>query len=225
MVVQPFCWALAAFSVSWSFYTVCRTPWTVDQPIARPLPAHRTAQTQNKNTQTCLKWESNPRFQCLNGRRKGVREVINKAKLMGDQRSEVKWSELWLNVGKDLWQYIFYDCYCLVYIMLIFVNTTLYNCSRDCCIFILCRVFIVCVVLCNVFRLIFVLFYVMCVVCVLCLIVVPLPPGEKPFALKISNNNKFLPQSARPLCSTMLNIAKIKHNDADGDSFRSWIVA
>jgi hypothetical protein len=29
----------------------------------------------------------------------------------------------------------------------------------------------------------------MCVVCVLCLIVVPLPPGENPFAVKINNKN------------------------------------
>jgi hypothetical protein len=34
-----------------------------------------------------------------------------------------------------------------------------------------------------------VLFYVMCVICVLCLIVVPLPPGENPFVVKINNNN------------------------------------
>jgi hypothetical protein len=33
------------------FYIVSRTPWTGDQPFARPLPAHRTAQTQNKRTQ------------------------------------------------------------------------------------------------------------------------------------------------------------------------------
>jgi hypothetical protein len=44
----------------------------------------------------------------------------------------------------------------------------------------------VCVFLCIVFRFIVVLFCVMCVVCVLCLIVVPLPPGENPFAVKIS---------------------------------------
>jgi hypothetical protein len=31
-----------------------------------------------------------------------------------------------------------------------------------------------------------VLFCVMCVVCVLCLIVVPLPPGENPFTVKIN---------------------------------------
>jgi hypothetical protein len=47
-------WTLAAFSVSWSFYTVGRTPWTGDQPVARPLPAHRTGQTQNKRTQTSM---------------------------------------------------------------------------------------------------------------------------------------------------------------------------
>jgi hypothetical protein len=71
--------------------------------------------------------------------------------------------------------------------MIIFINTTLYNCSCDCCIFILCGVFIVCVVSCTVFRVSVVLFCVMCVVCVLCLIVVPLPSGENPFAVKINN--------------------------------------
>jgi hypothetical protein len=35
-------------------YTVGRAPWTEDQPVARPLPAHRTAQTQNKRTQTSM---------------------------------------------------------------------------------------------------------------------------------------------------------------------------
>jgi hypothetical protein len=34
------------------FYAVCRTPWTGDQPVARQLPAHWTAQAQNKRTQT-----------------------------------------------------------------------------------------------------------------------------------------------------------------------------
>jgi hypothetical protein len=36
------------------FYTVGRTPWTGDQPVARPLPTHRAAQTQNKSTQTSM---------------------------------------------------------------------------------------------------------------------------------------------------------------------------
>jgi hypothetical protein len=38
------------------FYTVGRTPWTRDQPVARPLPTHRTTQTQNKGTQTSMPW-------------------------------------------------------------------------------------------------------------------------------------------------------------------------
>jgi hypothetical protein len=33
-------------------YTVGRTPSTGDQPVARPLPTHRTTQTQNKRTHT-----------------------------------------------------------------------------------------------------------------------------------------------------------------------------
>jgi hypothetical protein len=41
----------ADFSVSWSFYTDGRIPWTDDQLIARPLPKHRTTQT-HKNTHT-----------------------------------------------------------------------------------------------------------------------------------------------------------------------------
>jgi hypothetical protein len=44
-------------------YTVGRTPWTGDQPDARPLPTHRITQTQNKRTQTSMPWmgfELNP---------------------------------------------------------------------------------------------------------------------------------------------------------------------
>jgi hypothetical protein len=35
------CWALAAFSVSY-LYIVGMSPWTGDQPVARPLPTHGT---------------------------------------------------------------------------------------------------------------------------------------------------------------------------------------
>jgi hypothetical protein len=37
-------------------YTVNGTPWTGDQPVARPLPTYRTTQTQNKSTQTSIPW-------------------------------------------------------------------------------------------------------------------------------------------------------------------------
>jgi hypothetical protein len=44
------CWALAAFSSFLILFTVGRTPWTGDQPVARPLPT----QTQNKRTQISM---------------------------------------------------------------------------------------------------------------------------------------------------------------------------
>jgi hypothetical protein len=34
--------------------SICRTPWTGYQPVARSLPAYRTAQTQNKRTHTSM---------------------------------------------------------------------------------------------------------------------------------------------------------------------------
>jgi hypothetical protein len=48
------------------FYAVSRTPWTGDQPVARPLPAHRI----DTHRHPCLEWDSNPRSQCLSERRK-----------------------------------------------------------------------------------------------------------------------------------------------------------
>jgi hypothetical protein len=44
-------WALAAFQ-SPDLFTIGRTPWTSDQLVARPLPKHRTAKTQNKHIYT-----------------------------------------------------------------------------------------------------------------------------------------------------------------------------
>jgi hypothetical protein len=35
-------------------YTVCRNPWAEDQPVARPVPTHRTAQTHNKRKQISM---------------------------------------------------------------------------------------------------------------------------------------------------------------------------
>jgi hypothetical protein len=50
MALQPF-WTLPIFFSFLILYTVRRTPWTGDQPVARPLPTHRTIQAQNKRTQ------------------------------------------------------------------------------------------------------------------------------------------------------------------------------
>jgi hypothetical protein len=44
-------WALASFYVP-DLFTIGRTPWTSDQLVARPLPKHMSAQTQNKHIYT-----------------------------------------------------------------------------------------------------------------------------------------------------------------------------
>jgi hypothetical protein len=46
-------------------YTVGKTPWTGNQPVARPLPIHRT----NAHRHPCLQWDSNPRSLCSSERR------------------------------------------------------------------------------------------------------------------------------------------------------------
>jgi hypothetical protein len=54
MALQPFVGPWPLFQFLDLFYTVGRTLWTGDQPVARPLPAHRTVRTQNKRTQTSM---------------------------------------------------------------------------------------------------------------------------------------------------------------------------
>jgi hypothetical protein len=56
MVLQLLCWALASYSVPQSFFTDGRSPCTGNQPVVRPLPIHRAAQTQNKLTKTSMPW-------------------------------------------------------------------------------------------------------------------------------------------------------------------------
>jgi hypothetical protein len=46
--LQP-SWALASDFPFHDYFTEDRTPWTRDQLVARPLPNHRTTQTQNKH--------------------------------------------------------------------------------------------------------------------------------------------------------------------------------
>jgi hypothetical protein len=37
-------------------YTVCRNPWTGDQPFSRQQPTHITTQTRNKSMQIFMPW-------------------------------------------------------------------------------------------------------------------------------------------------------------------------
>jgi hypothetical protein len=56
MALQPFVgpWPLLQFRNH--LYKVGRTPWTGNQPVARPLPTHKATQTQNKRTQISMPW-------------------------------------------------------------------------------------------------------------------------------------------------------------------------
>jgi hypothetical protein len=54
MTLHPFVGAWPLLQFHNLFYTVGRVPWASDQPVARPLPTHRTTQTHNKHTQTSM---------------------------------------------------------------------------------------------------------------------------------------------------------------------------
>jgi hypothetical protein len=48
-------------------HIVSITPWTRDQPVARPLPTHRTTHRMKPHKHICLEWDSNPRTSVLAG--------------------------------------------------------------------------------------------------------------------------------------------------------------
>jgi hypothetical protein len=63
MAVHSLC-ALLTFLL-FNLCAVGRIPWTGDQPVASPLPTHRTTRAQNTHRtnahrHSCLEWDSNP---------------------------------------------------------------------------------------------------------------------------------------------------------------------
>jgi hypothetical protein len=66
--LQPFVGLWPPLQFRNLFYTDGRTPWTKDQPVARPLSTHRTTQTQNKRIHT-------PNIHALSGIRTHDRSV------------------------------------------------------------------------------------------------------------------------------------------------------
>jgi len=48
------------------FWTFCRTPWTADRPVARPLPTQDSTTQKNADTHICFERDSKPRSQCSN---------------------------------------------------------------------------------------------------------------------------------------------------------------
>jgi hypothetical protein len=73
-------WSLFTFLI---FYTVGRTPWMEDQPVARPLPKHRMTQTQNKRTQTSMPLMGFEHTIPVFDRAKGVHALDRAATIMG----------------------------------------------------------------------------------------------------------------------------------------------
>jgi hypothetical protein len=55
-----------------SIWTFGRTPWTGDQPDARPLPTRDNTTQKNADSHPCLKQDSNLRSQCSSARRQYV---------------------------------------------------------------------------------------------------------------------------------------------------------
>jgi hypothetical protein len=53
-----------------------RTPWAVDQPVARPLPIQDNTNRIKSDGHPCLEWDSNPRSQCSNERRQFMPETV-----------------------------------------------------------------------------------------------------------------------------------------------------
>jgi hypothetical protein len=63
--------ALQPFVGPWPLLHFHRTPWTCDQPVARPLPTHTEQHKHriNAHRHPCLEWDSNPRSQLSSERR------------------------------------------------------------------------------------------------------------------------------------------------------------
>jgi hypothetical protein len=84
-------------------YTVSRTAWTGDQPVARPLHTHRTTQTKNKRTQTYVPWVGFELTILVFERAQTVRVLNRAATLIILQRGiiNVKWTS---TCAKEAWK-------------------------------------------------------------------------------------------------------------------------
>jgi hypothetical protein len=86
------------------FYTICRTLWTEDQPVARPLPTHRTTQTQNKRTQTSIPRVGFEPTKPASERAKTVHALDGAATVIGRfSFTECKWTTYfnWIDVSEN----------------------------------------------------------------------------------------------------------------------------
>jgi hypothetical protein len=94
---------LGRFFSSLILYTVGRTPWMGDQPVARPLPTHRTTQTQT----SMLRVEYEPTIPALERVKK-----VHALKLGGDCDRQVYHSPHSNTEIKNAWSFTsIYSCF------------------------------------------------------------------------------------------------------------------
>jgi hypothetical protein len=83
------CWVLAAFSVSWYFTQSVGLLGRGMSPVAKPLPSHRIAQTQNKRTQMSMPQVGFERTIPVLKRAKTVHALDRAANVIGHKRKTV----------------------------------------------------------------------------------------------------------------------------------------
>jgi hypothetical protein len=99
-------------------YTVGRTPWMVDQPIASPLPTQRTTQTENKRTQTSnassgirthdpIVWEGED-GSCL--RHRGHCDRLMLFRVMKSRKTRRVGQEVWIGEMWNAWGIVKSGC-------------------------------------------------------------------------------------------------------------------
>jgi hypothetical protein len=84
------------------FLTFLHNPWPGDQPAARPLPAHKTTQTQNKRTQTSMLQVGFEHTTLLFERAKTVHALDRAATVIGGARDNNQLREI-LDENLPLW--------------------------------------------------------------------------------------------------------------------------
>jgi hypothetical protein len=88
---------LASESYESIIWTFVRTPWTGDQPFARPLPIQDNTTQKNAYTHPYFERDSNPRSQCSSGWRQYVRSLVSDSHMVAVQiliSLQQKWQRL-----------------------------------------------------------------------------------------------------------------------------------
>jgi hypothetical protein len=114
MALQPIVGPWPPLQLLHILFTDGRTSWTSDQPITRPLPTHRTTQTQNKSIlrHPCLEWDSNPWSQRSSERRQHA--LDRAATVIGASFFQYTFNDVQYITAANLnlrWIWYLEDCY------------------------------------------------------------------------------------------------------------------